>query len=223
MSPHKWRILCPTWDIKSGVLVSIAFLTLLASSTLAQDELSLAAAPPVVVRTIPTAGSSNVSPATTEIQVTFSKEMQDGGWSWSTWGEENFPEVTGTIHYLDDHRTCVLPVKLKPGKFYATWLNSESFRNFKDSGGRPAVPYLLTFETAASGQASAPGASPAGTTTADPTKRATSTTAEPSETPAGGPLNADQLTVFKWTETSFRSFFDNRAFESWSEQERSAL
>jgi hypothetical protein len=44
----------------------------------------------------------------------------------------------------------VLPVKLKPGKFYATWLNSNKFKNFTDADGQPAVPYLLTFQTAGS-------------------------------------------------------------------------
>ncbi len=117
--------------------------------------ISLETAPPVVVRTSPTAGAAGVDPALSEIRVTFSKPMQDGSWSWSTWGEENFPEITGPIRYETDQRTCVLPVKLEPGKFYATWLNSEKFRNFKDTDGRPAVPYLLTFTTAV-GQASGP-------------------------------------------------------------------
>ena len=93
------------------------------------------------------AGSADVDPTLTEVRVTFSKPMQDGSWSWSTWGEENFPEVSGDIHYLADKRTCVLPVKLKPGKFYATWLNSSKFKNFTDTENRPSVPYLLTFRT----------------------------------------------------------------------------
>ena len=36
-----------------------------------------------------------------------------------------------------------------PGKTYAIWLNSQKFRNFKDTAGRPAVPYLLVFRTRA--------------------------------------------------------------------------
>lgn len=111
-------------------------------------RISLASAPPVVVKTVPEAGSVGVDAALTEVRVTFSKRMQDGSWSWSTWGEENFPEMTDQPHYLSDGRTCVMPVKLKPGKFYATWLNSNKFKNFKDADGQPAVPYLLTFKTA---------------------------------------------------------------------------
>ena len=111
-------------------------------------RISLASAPPVVIKTVPEAGSVSVDAALTELRVTFSKPMQDGSWSWSTWGEENFPETTDKPHYLADGRTCVLPVKLKPGKFYATWLNSSKFKNFIDADGQPSVPYLLTFKTA---------------------------------------------------------------------------
>ncbi|HWQ90612.1 MAG TPA: Ig-like domain-containing protein [Clostridia bacterium] len=112
---------------------------------------SLESAPPVVVKTLPVAGDETVDPATTEIRVTYSKVMQDGIWSWSTWGEENYPEITGTPRYLEDKKTCVLPVKLKPNKFYAIWLNSNNFGNFKDTGQRSAVPYLLTFKTGPGG------------------------------------------------------------------------
>ena len=65
------------------------------------------------------------------------------------WARSRFPELVGKPKYLDDGRTCVVQVKLQPGKFYATWLNSEKFRNFKGTNGQPAVPYLLTFTTAA--------------------------------------------------------------------------
>ncbi len=105
------------------------------------------AAPPVVIKTVPESGSSNVDPGITEIHATFSAPMKNGTWSWATCGKDNFPEVTGPIHYLPDGRTCVLPVKLQPGKVYATWINSDSFQNFEDREGRPAVPYLLIFKT----------------------------------------------------------------------------
>ena len=111
------------------------------------DEVTLATAPPVVVRTVPEAGSDGVDPRLSEIKVTFSKDMLDGSWSWATFGKENFPKVAGKPKYLDDKRTSVLPVKLEPGKTYALWLNSEKFGNFKDADGRPAVPYLLVFRT----------------------------------------------------------------------------
>jgi len=103
--------------------------------------------PPVVVETVPAAGDMAVDPSITEIRVTFSKAMTDGSWSWSTASEGSFPQMIGKPRYLADRRTCVLQVKLEPGKTYATWLNSQKFGNFKDTDGRSAVPYLLIFET----------------------------------------------------------------------------
>ncbi len=102
---------------------------------------------PVVVETVPQSGDTKVDPSITEIRVTFSKEMMDGSWSWTQISDESFPEITGKPRYSSDKRTCVLPVKLLPGKTYATWLNSEKFGNFKDAQGSSAVPYLLIFET----------------------------------------------------------------------------
>ena len=137
--------------------ITLALSTLLAASfwPAGAAEISLETAPPVVVKTVPTSGATDVDPALTEIKVTYSKAMQDGSWSWSTWGEENYPETTGKPHYLGDARTCVLPVKLQPNKFYAIWLNSDKFKNFTDTGGRSAVPYLLTFFTGEGGGGSA--------------------------------------------------------------------
>lgn len=104
-------------------------------------------APPVVIKAIPDNGADDVDASLTEIRVTFSKDMQDGSWSWTQRSDDTFPEVTGKIHYLDDKRTCVLPVKLQPGKTYYLSINSERFKNFKDAGRRPAVPYPITFKT----------------------------------------------------------------------------
>ena len=73
--------------------------------------------------------------------------MMDGSWSWSTVSKESFPEIVGKPKYEKDKRTCVVRVKLKPGKTYGIWLNSDKFKNFKDAERRPAVPYLLVFQT----------------------------------------------------------------------------
>ncbi len=113
--------------------------------------------PPVVVKTAPEAGVKDVKPGETEIRVTFSKAMADGSWSWSTAWEDSMPEVLGKPSYEKDHRTCVLRVKLEPGKTYGFWLNSGRFKNFKDREGRPAVPYLLVFQTAAKAEPAKPG------------------------------------------------------------------
>ena len=113
----------------------------------ADEAVTLESVPPVVISSVPVAGISDVSVETTEIRITFSKPMKDRTWSWSTLTKESFPEITGEPRYLEDGMTCVLPVKLEPKMTYAIWANSGKFRNFKDAGGVPAVPYLLVFRT----------------------------------------------------------------------------
>ncbi len=117
------------------------------ASAASGDESILADQPPVVVETQPIAGTRDVQPGETEIRVRFSKEMADGSWSWSTAWQNSTPESIGPPHYLADQRTCVMKVRLEPGRTYAWWLNSDKFKNFTDLAGRPAVPYLLIFET----------------------------------------------------------------------------
>jgi len=103
--------------------------------------------PPVVVSTVPESGAADVDPGLEELRVTFSEPMQDGGWSWTKWTDDSFPETRGQARFLEDGRTCVLPVQLQRGKVYAIWINSEHHQNFKDRHSLPAVPYLLIFET----------------------------------------------------------------------------
>jgi RNA polymerase sigma-70 factor (ECF subfamily) len=110
----------------------------------AQDIDSIA---PVVVKTVPEAGSKDVSPGIVEIKVTFSKEMMDQSWSWSSAWENSTPEGLGKPSYGSDHKTCVMKVKLEPNKTYGYWINSQNFHGFKDKQGHSAVPYLLVFQT----------------------------------------------------------------------------
>ena len=104
--------------------------------------------PPVVVKTVPMSGDTAVDASkVTEIRVTFSKAMTDKSWSWSEISPDSKLPITGEIKYDADGKTCIAPVKLEAGKTYVSWLNSEKFKNFKDAEGRPAIPYLLVFET----------------------------------------------------------------------------
>ncbi|HEY2589685.1 MAG TPA: RNA polymerase sigma factor [Tepidisphaeraceae bacterium] len=110
--------------------------------------ISVATSPPVVIATVPQAGATDANAATTtEIKVTFSKPMEPGNFSWVQFGKDTFPETSGKPHFLDDHRTCVLPVKLQPGHPYVIWLNKPPYNSFMDTDGQRAVPYLLVFET----------------------------------------------------------------------------
>lgn len=127
-------------------LLCALFLLPLSGTAAAGEPLTLDSVPPVVIKTVPVAGCADVDPALTEIRVKFSKPMQDGSWSWSTVAKDSVPHVTGSPRYKDD-RTCVLPVKLEPGRTYGIWLNSNKFKNFKGTDGQSAVPYLLVFQT----------------------------------------------------------------------------
>ena len=111
-------------------------------------EVSVLRMPPSVVKTVPQAGDTAVDPALKEVRVTFSKDMMtDRMWSFCQISKETFPETPGQTHYLADKRTCVLPVKLEPGKAYVIWVNRGQYNSFRDTQNTPAVPYLLVFET----------------------------------------------------------------------------
>ena len=157
--------------------------------------------PPVVVKTLPVSGTKRVAPGPAEIQVTFSKEMADNSWSWSSVWQGSTPETMGKPRYEADRKTCVLQVKLEPNKTYAYWLNSEKLKNFKDQQGHPAVPYLLVFQT-----------------TDQPAASRRSDVANPEAR-----LNEDQRLVLAWTERQFRSFFDARSFDGMSADEQANL
>jgi hypothetical protein len=125
-------------------IIIVALCQFLSGVIQAQDLDSVA---PVVVKTVPEAGSKGVAPGVVEIRVTFSKAMADKSWSWVTVWKDSTPEPSGNPKYDADQRTCVLTVKLEPNKTYGYWINSQNFHNFKDQQGHSAVPYLLVFQT----------------------------------------------------------------------------
>ena len=130
-----------------SLLALSALPSLLASGAQAAD-VSVQGLPPSVIRTFPTSGDRGVDPSVTEVRVTFSKEMiTREQWSFVQIAPGTFPEIAGEIRYLKDRRTCVLPVRLEPGRKYAIWVNSPRYDNFKDTSYQSAVPYLLVFET----------------------------------------------------------------------------
>jgi hypothetical protein len=103
---------------------------------------------PVVVKTIPESGATDVDPTLAEVQVTFSKKMFTHSWSWCSAGG-NYPGTTKeNPRFLKDNKTCVLKVKLEPDMRYHVWINlPPEYMSFRDLDNNPAVPYLLTFET----------------------------------------------------------------------------
>ena len=131
-------------------IVGVIIASLIATVALAQTakEISLRTMPPSVIKTVPQAGDTAVDPALQEITVTFSKEMKTNRmWAVCQVSKETFPATAGQIHYLPDQRTCVVPVKLEPGKTYVLWFNSGQFNSFRDTENNTSVPYLLVFKT----------------------------------------------------------------------------
>jgi len=129
------------------VLSSLACLALLGAAPQEAETPTVASMPPVVVQTVPAAGSLDVDPDLNEICVTFSKDMKDQTWTWSTAWKDSTPKFLSPPRYDKDKRTCIAKVKLEAGRSYGFWLNSSNFGNFMDKDGHPAVPYLLVFET----------------------------------------------------------------------------
>ena len=134
--------------MRNLVLAILAGFLLLAGVAGAQaGDASLGSQPPVVVATVPQAGDAAVDPNLKEIKIVFSKPMRTSGWSLVMREKRSFPKLTGQAGFHRDIRTFVAPVKLKPGKDYIMWINSDRYQNFRDRAGRPAVPYLLSFRT----------------------------------------------------------------------------
>ncbi|MBU1910211.1 MAG: Ig-like domain-containing protein, partial [Verrucomicrobia bacterium] len=133
--------------------------------------------PPRIVSTTPAVGAADIDPATTEITVSFDQDMR-GGFSW-TGGGPDYPEVTGGPSWRDS-RTCVLPVKLEPGRYYRVGINSKSHQNFRSKAGVPTPPSALYFTTR--------GAS-------DELKARTQKPAILEMTPANGAVNVDPNTT----------------------------
>ena len=97
-----------------------------------------------VVATSPAVGAQ--APASTSVlSVTFDRPMQP---SWSFAGRpQDAPTYVSQPSLSADGRTISVAVQLQPGRSYVVWLNSESYKNFRDAQGHPAEPFRLTFST----------------------------------------------------------------------------
>lgn len=195
----------------------------IASASGAEAGPSMASAPPVVVVTVP---SKAVRRRGSRAGGTFGALQQaDAGRQLVLVDEGPDEEVSGAggEAAVSARRAHLRPAGEipGPGKFYAVWLNSEKFHNFKDATGTPAVPYLLTFRTA--GTSAAPAAPAAGAKPAE--SGAAGGVAAPAMAASGADplLNPSQRQVLEWTDRQFRGFFDGRTFDGWSDKERSDL
>ena len=126
---------------ESGVAVAASAITFSTRGTPAKA--------PKIVAINPRNGTNNVSPALKELRVTFDIPMGEGC-SWTGGGPE-FPTIPEgkKPYWTDDHKTCVLPVELKPNQQYLLGLNSPSYKNFQSADGVPLPPTKYTFKTGA--------------------------------------------------------------------------
>ncbi len=104
--------------------------------------------PPIVVSTFPLKGDNAVDPNTTELRVTFNKDMlTDRMWSWCTESQDTAPKFVSEGTKFIDNRTCTTPVELAPNKTYVVWINTQKRGSFRDINHNSAVPYRLEFRT----------------------------------------------------------------------------
>jgi beta-lactamase regulating signal transducer with metallopeptidase domain len=144
---HRWPILV------APVFTVLALLTLTDAQSQSSSGNAASAggnsdpqAPPRIIATSPKVGDTEVDPAIAEITVTFDRDMAEG-FSW-TGGGPDFPSSPeGQKARWKDKRTCALPVKLQPARYYRVGINSTSFQNFRSATGVPAKTSAVFFTT----------------------------------------------------------------------------
>jgi len=102
---------------------------------------------PTIVSTKPKIGTTDVDPKLPGISVTFDRDMDVGGYSWTGGGEFFPPSPAGKSAVWVDKRTCVLPVELNGGSFYRVGINSSNYQNFRSVLGVPAETSAIYFAT----------------------------------------------------------------------------
>ncbi len=101
---------------------------------------------PRIVAMAPANESTNVDPDLAEIRITFDRPMKDGPWALLGEGP-HLPEVIGAPKYDAEHRTLVVPIRLRPLWTYEFSLNSEQSRDIRCEKGVPLPPVRVRFAT----------------------------------------------------------------------------
>lgn len=96
--------------------------------------------PTAVVGSKPVAGTADVDPSLTRLEVTFGRDMDTASTGWLPPSAPTAPVVLG--EGFSDPRTAWVDVALEPGTTYALWIDG-----FRDASGNPSTPWLLTFRT----------------------------------------------------------------------------
>jgi hypothetical protein len=137
--------------MKKFLTFILIFFTVFCSTPLVQGA-EQSKEPPRVISTNPANGDAEVDPTLSKITVIFDRPMLDKSWTWSQENKKSFPQVEGKPFYTENGMTCVLPVRLEPGKRYIIWINTTRFKNFKDTKGIAAEPYRIEFRTKQQGK-----------------------------------------------------------------------
>jgi len=115
---------------------------------------------PHVTRTQPANDAKNVDPLTRELRITFDQPMDPDSMSLVGGGDE-YPEITGKPKWIDEGKTVIFQVKLKPNHTYRCSVNNKKFDGFMSNRGFSAVPYPIEFKTGAAASGHAEGGEPA--------------------------------------------------------------
>ncbi|MFT3869800.1 MAG: Ig-like domain-containing protein [Nibricoccus sp.] len=127
----------------AGLLFS--FLPLLhAVDTIATDKI-----PPVVIKTFPEAGASEIPSGPIEIRITFSKPVKKDCYTINPVDTKIVPEKISNPRLEADGRTFVMDARLKPNTTYGLWINGPRGGHFQDRNGVYAQPYQFFFKTSA--------------------------------------------------------------------------
>ena len=124
---------------------ALAFAWIFATGERTEEQL-----PPRVVKSDPPLGATDVDFRLRQISVAFNRPVAPGDFSWTLQrGSGEYPGTRGGAMTLSDDRlTATIEVRLSPGTVYALSLNDLYYCGYKDTYGRPVVPYGWWFKTA---------------------------------------------------------------------------
>lgn len=106
--------------------------------------------PPHVVSCTPAFGATDVDFRLREVTFTFDRPIAPGDFSCVLQqGSGEYPAPRGgSLTLSDDRLTGTLEVRLSPGTTYALGVNDYSYCGYKDTNGRPVLPFGWCFRTA---------------------------------------------------------------------------
>ena len=124
---------------------AVPFAWVFATGARTDDQL-----PPRVVKSDPPPGATDANFRLRKISVTFSRPVAPGDFSWvQLRGCGEYPGVRGgALTLSDDRLTATIDVRLNFGTVYALSINDLQYPGYKDTFGRPVVPYGWWFKTA---------------------------------------------------------------------------